>query len=91
MSAQDDCTLNLALFQKPFMKKMDEIKQFTKLAKRKFKEFEMDLLNIFGKSNLLYNENSPLLLEFLKNRISSLEKEVIEKDGNIFFSSEAEK
>ena len=31
------------------MKKMDEIKQFTKLAKRKFKEFEMDLLNIFGK------------------------------------------
>ena len=73
------------------MKKMDEIKQFTKLAKRKFKEFEMDLLNIFGKSNLLYNENSPLLLEFLKNRISSLEKEVIEKDGNIFFSSEAEK
>ena len=70
---------------------MDEIKQFTKLAKRKFKEFEMDLLKICGKSNLLYNENSPLLLELLKNRISSLEKEVIEKDGNIFFSPEAEK
>ena len=31
------------------------------------------------------SENSPLLLEILKNRISNLEKELIEKDAIINF------
>ena len=46
----------------------------------------MALLNISEKNNVNYNnENSPLLLEILNNRISSLEKEQIEKDAIINF------
>ena len=59
---------------------MEEIKQFTKQTERKFKEFEMALLNISGKNNVDYNENSPLLLELLKNHKAILEKELIEKN-----------
>ena len=66
---------------------MEEIKRFTKPTERKFEELEMALQNISGKNNVNYsnNENSPLLLEILKNRISSLEKELIEKDAIINF------
>ena len=35
--------------------------------------------------NYSNNENSPFLLEILKNRISSLEKELMEKDAIINF------
>ena len=47
----------------------------------------MALQNISGKNNVNYsnNENCPLLLEIFKNRISSLEKELIEKDAIINF------
>ena len=65
------------------MKEMEEIKRFTKSTERKIEELVMALLNISGKSNGSYNnnnENSPLLLEILKNHISNLEKELIEKD-----------
>ena len=65
------------------MKDMEEIKRFTKSTERKIEELVMALLNISGKSNGSYNnnnENSPLLLEILKNHISNLEKELIEKD-----------
>ena len=44
----------------------------------------MALQNISGKNNGDFdnnNENSRLLLEILKNRISNLEKEQIEKDA----------
>ena len=44
----------------------------------------MALQNISGKNNGDFdnnNENSRLLLEILKNRISNLEKELIEKDA----------
>ena len=66
---------------------MEEIKQFTKLTEQKFEEFEMALQNISGNNNANYNNNgnSPLLLEILKNRISNLEKELIEKDVIINF------
>ena len=50
---------------------MEEIKRFTKSTERKFKELEMALQNISGKNNVNYNnQNSPLLLEILMNRIS---------------------
>ena len=82
----DECTHNLVLFQN-LMKEMEEIKRFTKSTERKFEEFEMALKNISEKDNANYNnnENSPLLLEILKNRISNLEKELIEKDAIINF------
>ena len=44
----------------------------------------MPLQNISGKKNGNFennNENSRLLLEILKNRISNLEKELTEKDA----------
>ena len=52
---------------------MKELKRFTKSTERKFEELEMALQNISGKKNANYNnnENSPLLLEILKNRISN--------------------
>ena len=52
-----------------------------------FEELEMTLQNISRKSNVNYNnnENSPLLLEILKKRISNLEKELIEKAAIINF------
>ena len=40
-SGEDDCTHNLDLLQKTFMKVMEEIKQFTKSAEPKFEELEM--------------------------------------------------
>ena len=66
---------------------MEEIKRFTKWTERKFEELEMALQNISGINDANYNnnENSPLLLEILKNCISNLEKEVIEKDATINF------
>ena len=47
----------------------------------------MVLQNISGKDNVNYNnnENSKLLLEILKNHISNLETELIEKDAIINF------
>ena len=42
------------------MKKMEEVKHFTKSTKQKFEELEMALLNSSGKNNGNYNENSPL-------------------------------
>ena len=81
----DDCTHNLVLYQN-IMTEMEE-KQFTRSTEEKFEELEMALLNISGKNNVNYNntENFSLLLEILKNRISSLEKELIEKDAIINF------
>ena len=69
------------------MTEMKETKRFTKSIEQQFEELEMALLNISGKNNVNYNnnENSPLLLEVLKNRIYSLEKELIEKDAIINF------
>ena len=66
---------------------MEEIKLFTKSTERKFEELEMALQNISGENNVNYssNENSPLILKILKNRISNLEKELIEKDAIINF------
>ena len=66
---------------------MEEIKRFTKSTEQKFEELEMASQNISGKNNANYsnNENSPLLLEILKNHISSPEKELIEKDAIINF------
>ena len=53
------------------------------MTKRKLEELEMELQYISGKNNANYknNENSPLLLEILKNRKSNLEKELTEKDA----------
>ena len=66
---------------------MEEIKQFTKLTERKFEELETALLNISGKNNVNYNnnENFLLVLKVLKNLISNLEKQLIEKDVIINF------
>ena len=66
---------------------MEEIKRFTRSTERKFEELEIALQNISGKNNANYNntKNSPLLLEILKNRISNLEKELIEKDVIVNF------
>ena len=54
----------------------------------------MTLLTISGKNNVTYknNENSPFLLEILKNRMSNLEKKLIEKDAiiNFFLKLESE-
>ena len=47
----------------------------------------MELQNISEKSNVNFNnnENSPLLLEILKNHMSNLEKELVEKAAMINF------
>ena len=67
---------------------MKEIKRFTKSTERKFEELEMALQNISGKNNENYNnnDNSAILLEILKNRISSLEKELIGECATINFT-----
>ena len=67
------------------MRQMEEIKQFTKSSEQKFEELEIALSNISEKNHVNYIENSQLLLELLKNRISSLEKVLIEKDANISY------
>ena len=64
------------------MKGMEEMKRFTKSTGQKFEDLEMTILNISGKSNVNYHNNEyfSLLLEILKNRITNLQKELIEKD-----------
>ena len=68
---RDECTHSLILFQN--LKEMEEIKRFTKSTERKFQELKIALQNISEKNNVNYNniENSPLLLEILKNCISN--------------------
>ena len=63
------------------------MKRFTKLTERKFEKLEMAFQNVSGKNNVNYsnNQNSLLLLEILKNCISNLEKELIEKYAIINF------
>ena len=64
----DECTHNLVLFQN-LLKEMEGMKRFTKSTERKFEELEIALQSISGKNNVNYSnkENSPLLLEILKN------------------------
>ena len=66
---------------------MEEIKWFTKSTERKFEKLEWHSKTFLWKNNASYNnnENSPLLLEILKDLISNLEKELIEKDAIINF------
>ena len=66
---------------------MEEIKGFTKSTEQKFAKLEIALQDISKKNNANYNNNekSPLLLEILKNHISNLEKQLIEKDAIINF------
>ena len=64
------------------MKGMEEMKRFTKSTGQRFEELEVTILNISGKSNVNYhcNEYFSLLLEILKNCMTNLQKELIEKD-----------
>ena len=81
-----ELTHNLVLFQN-LLKEIEKIKRFTRLTERKFEDLEMALQNISGKNSVNHSntEKSPLLSEILKNRISNLEKELVEKDAIINF------
>ena len=66
---------------------MEEIKGCTRSTERKFEDLEMALQNISGKNSVNHSntEKSPLLFQILKNRISNLQKELVEKDAIINF------
>ena len=71
---------NFTSFQNIFMKELEAIKDFTKLVERKFEELEKAGLSEPKVSNC--NESSSLTVELLKNRVSTLEKLLFEKDAN---------
>ena len=63
------------------MKVLETIKGFTKSVERKFEELERAIIGLSEPKVSNYNESSSLTVELLKNRVSTLEKLLIEKDA----------
>ena len=75
-------THNFTSFQNIFMKELEAIKGFTKLVERKFEELEKAIIGLSEPKVSNCNESSSLTVELLKNRVSTLEKLLFEKDAN---------
>ena len=82
---EKDTTHNFTSFQNIFMKELETIKDFTKSVERRFKELEKAIIGLLERKISNCNESSSLTVELLKNRVSTLEKLLIEKDAIINF------
>ena len=67
------------------MKELQAIKDFTKSVERKFAELEKAIKDLSEPKVSNCTESSSLTVELLKNRASTLEKLLIEKDAIINF------
>ena len=82
---EKDTTNNFTSFQNIFMKELETIKDFAKSVERKFEELEKAVTGLSERKISNCNESSSLTVELLKNRVSTLEKLLIEKDAIINF------
>ena len=80
-----DTTHSFTSFQNIFMKELEAIKDFTKSVGRKFEEFEKAIIGLWEPKVSNCNESSSFKVELLRNRVSTLEKLLIEKDAIINF------
>ena len=78
-------THNFTSFQNIFMNELETIKDFTKSIEKKFGELEEAIIGLSETKISNCNESSSLTAELLKNRVSALEKLLIEKDAIINF------
>ena len=76
---EKDTTHNSTSFQNFFMKELEAIKDFTKSVERKFEELEKAIIGLSETKVSNCNESSSLTIELLKNRVSTLEKLLIER------------
>ena len=67
------------------MKELQAIKDFTKSVERKFAELEKAIKDLSEPKVSNCTESSSLTVELLKNRVSTVEKLLIEKDAIINF------
>ena len=67
------------------MKELEVVKNFTKSGERKFEELEKAVIGLSEPKVSNCNESSSLTVELLRNRVSALEKLLIEKDAIINF------
>ena len=70
---------NSTSFQNIFMKELEAIKDFTKSAERNFEELEKAIKGLSEPKVSNCTESSSVTVELLKNRVSTLEKLLIEK------------
>ena len=82
---EHDTNHNSASFQNIFMKELQAIKDFTKSVERKFAELEKAIKDLSEPKVSNCTESSSLTVELLKNRVSTVEKLLIEKDAIINF------
>ena len=64
---------------------MESFKTFAETINRKFEELENVILDLSTKDRQSYARESNLVIELLKNRISALEKQLIDKGAIINF------
>ena len=67
-------------FQNTFKKEMENFKTFTQAVERKFENFENVILDLSTKDKQSHGGEPDLVTELLKNIISALEKQLIDKD-----------
>ena len=72
-------------FQNTFKKEMESFKTFTQAVERKFEQLEKVILDLSTKDKQSHRKERDLVTELLKNRISALEKHLIDKDAIINF------
>ena len=76
---EKDTTHNFTSFQ------LETIKDFTESVERKFEELEKAIIGLSERKVSNCNESSSLTVELLKNRVSTLEKLLLEKDAIVNF------
>ena len=67
------------------MKELETIKDFTKSVERKFEDLEKAIIGLSEPKISNRSESSSLTVELLKNRVSTFEKLLIQKDAIINF------
>ena len=67
-----------------FLKEIETMRTFTKSFKREFEEIENFITNLSVNNNGISTQENqnPLVVELLKNRVSALEKQLVEKNVN---------
>ena len=85
---EKDIIHNFTSFQNIFMKELEAIKDFTKSFERKFQEPEKAIICLSEPKISNCNESSPLTVELLKNKVSTLENLFDWKRFNHKFSAQ---
>ena len=82
-SIGNDVPHSLMCFQENFIKEMDTMKNFNKVAEKKFEHLANDFVILSRKNPASRRDDSKLAIELLKNKVLTLENQLTEKDALI--------